>query len=76
VFGFDSAVSDEAATERLIDRIERLCRDFGLPMRLSDCGIDTTLIPAIARDSKGNRMAGNPKELSESDVEKILREIC
>jgi alcohol dehydrogenase class IV len=75
LFGFVSSVSDKLATERLIDRIEQLCCAFGLPMRLSDCGIDKTLIPAIARDSKGNSMSGNPKELSESDIEKILRKI-
>ena len=75
LFGFDPGVSDDTATERLIDRIEQLCRDFGLPMRLSDCGIDMALIPAIARDSRGNSMSGNPKELSESEIEKILRGI-
>jgi len=76
LFGFDKTVSDETATERLIDRIEQLCRAFGLPMRLSDCGIDEALIPAIARDSKGNSMSGNPKELSDSDIERILRKIA
>ena len=75
LFGFGKTVSDETAAERLIDRIEQLCRSFGLPMRLSDCGIDETQIPAIARDSKGNSMSGNPKELNESDIQNILREI-
>jgi len=72
VFGFDAAISDETATERLIDRIEQLCRGLGLPMRLSDYGIDAAQIPAIARDSRGNSMSGNPKELSESDIANIL----
>jgi alcohol dehydrogenase class IV len=76
LFSFDGTVSDETAAERLIDRIEQLCRGFGLPMRLSDYGIDETLIPAIARDSRGNSMSGNPKELSDSDIEKILQGIC
>ena len=75
VFGFDSVVSDETATERLIEQIEQLCSGFGLPMRLSGYGIDKALIPAIARDSKGNSMSGNPKELSESDIETILRDV-
>ena len=75
LFGFDQTISDETATNRLIDRIEQLCRGFGLPMRLSDCGIDETLIPAIARNSKGNSMSGNPKELNESEIEQILRTI-
>lgn len=75
LFGFDSAVSDTVAAERLIDRIERLCRGFGLPMCLSDYGIESALIPAIVRDSKGNSMSGNPKELSESEIETILRTV-
>ena len=75
VFDLDTAVSDEAATERLIERVEQLCRDLGLPMRLSDYGVDEALIPAIARDAKGNSMSGNPKELSESEIETILRKI-
>jgi len=75
LFGFDSTISDNTATERLIDRIEQLCRSFGLPMRLSDYGINETLIPAIAHDSRGNSMSGNPKELSESDIQNILRKV-
>ena len=73
LFPSASAVSDDTAAELLFTRMELLCRDFGLPMRLSDCGIDEALIPAIARDSKGNSMSGNPKELSESEIEKLLR---
>ena len=75
LFGFDANISDETAVERLIDRIEQLCRGFGLPMRLSDCGIDESLIPAISRDSQGNRMSGNPKKLGALEIETILRKI-
>ena len=75
LFGFDSTVSEDTATERFIDRIEQLCFSFGLPKLLSDYGIDEAMIPAIARDSRGNSMSGNPKELSDSDIEVILREI-
>jgi alcohol dehydrogenase len=72
MFGFESTVSDTTATERLVDRIEQLCRSFGLLMRLSDYGIESARIPLIARDSKGNSMSGNPKELNESEIETIL----
>jgi alcohol dehydrogenase class IV len=75
LFQFDSPTSEETAVERLIVRIEQLCRGFGLPMRLSEYGIDSALIPAIARDSKGNSMSGNPKELSESEIEETLRAV-
>jgi len=75
LFGFDRAVSEATATERLVDRIEQLCKSFGLPHRLSDCGVQSAQIPAIARDSQGNSMSGNPKELSVSEIESILRTI-
>jgi len=75
LFGFASTVSDATVAERLIHRIEQLCRGFGLPTRLADYGVESALIPAIARDSKGNSMSGNPKELSESEVETILRAV-
>ena len=75
LFGLDSTVSDVNATERLIDRTEQLGKNSGLPSCLSDCGVESAQIPAIARDSNGNSMSGNPKELSESEIEKILRMI-
>ncbi|MDR2704795.1 MAG: iron-containing alcohol dehydrogenase [Planctomycetaceae bacterium] len=72
----DSTVSDDIATEKLISKVEELCDLLGVPRRLSDLGINSSMIPNLARDSKGTSMSGNPKELSTTDVEKILRNIA
>jgi len=71
----DSNVSDDIATEKMIGRVEELCDLLGVPRRLSDLGIDPSLIPDLAKDSKGTSMSGNPKELSTEDVAEILRKM-
>jgi alcohol dehydrogenase class IV len=72
----DSAIPDEVATEKLINRVEELCDLLQVPRRLSDVGVDLSIIPVLAKDSKGSSMSGNPKELSTEDVEVILRNIA
>ncbi|MDR0337588.1 MAG: iron-containing alcohol dehydrogenase [Planctomycetaceae bacterium] len=72
----DSTISDDLATEKLINKIEELCDLLEVPRRLSDLGIDSSIIPALAKDSKGTSMSGNPKELSTKEIETILRNIA
>ena len=57
-------------------RLQELCDLLGVPRRLSDLGIDSSMIPDLAKDSKGTSMSGNPKELSNKDVEEVLRNIA
>lgn len=71
----DPSLSDTAATEKMIEKVEELCDRLGTPRTLSELGVDPQKIPEIARDSKGNSMSGNPKELSTEDVEEILQRI-
>jgi alcohol dehydrogenase class IV len=72
----NALLADEQATERLIAKIVELCEMLDLPKTLHQIGVKDEMIPALARDSKGSSMSGNPKELSESDVENILRSIA
>jgi alcohol dehydrogenase class IV len=72
----DSTISNDIATEKLINRVEELCDLLGVPRRLSDLGIDSSIIPELAKDAKGASMSGNPKELSTEDVAAILRNIA
>ncbi|MDR1140356.1 MAG: iron-containing alcohol dehydrogenase [Planctomycetaceae bacterium] len=72
----DSAISDDIATEKLIRKVEELCDLLGVPRRLSDLGIDSSMIPVLAKDSKGTSMSGNPKELSTEEITAILRNIA
>lgn len=63
------------AVDRFIDEIERLCARVGIPRRLADVGVKSEQIPAIARDSFGNSMHGNPVELTEQQVVRMLQEL-
>ncbi len=73
LFGVRFQQSPEEAVDRLIEEIERLCERVGVPRRLSEVGVQPDQIPAIARDSFGNSMRGNPVELSEPKVVELLR---
>ncbi len=73
LFGANSRRSPGEAVERLIAEIEQLCDRVGVPRRLSEVGVEPEQIPAIARDSFGNSMRGNPVELTEPQVADILR---
>ncbi|MDR0609906.1 MAG: iron-containing alcohol dehydrogenase [Planctomycetaceae bacterium] len=72
----DSTISDDIATEKLISNVEEICRLLGVPQRLSDLGINSSMIPDLARDSKGTSMSGNPRELSDQEIEEVLRSIA
>jgi alcohol dehydrogenase class IV len=67
--------SPEAAVARLIDEIDRLCDAVGVPRRLSQLGVKAEQIPAIARDSRGSSMSGNPRELSDEELSQLLEQI-
>ncbi|MDR0704941.1 MAG: iron-containing alcohol dehydrogenase [Planctomycetaceae bacterium] len=71
----DSTVSNDIATEKLINKVEELCGLLGVPRRLSDLNIASSMIPDLARDSKGTSMSGNPKELSTEEIASVLRNI-
>jgi alcohol dehydrogenase class IV len=67
----DSA-SPETAAEMLIERIEKLCREVGIPQRLGQIGVRPEQIPDLVRDSRGSSMSGNPRELSDDELAEIL----
>jgi alcohol dehydrogenase class IV len=64
--------ADAAAADAFVDRVERLCRDVGVPSRLSELGLDRRQIPSLVRDSRGNSMSGNPRELDDTELEQLL----
>ncbi|MDR3232728.1 MAG: iron-containing alcohol dehydrogenase [Planctomycetaceae bacterium] len=68
-------VSDEAAAEQLISKIEEVCEILMMPKTLTEAGVSADLIPALAADSQGASMSGNPKTLTASDIENILRKL-
>ncbi len=73
LFGTPSRQSPDAAVERLIDEIDRLLARVGISARLSESGVKPEHIPAIAKDSFGNSMRGNPVELNEQQLAEVLQ---
>ena len=67
--------NEDSAVEKLIYEVNVLTNSLQIPRRLSEIGVRRDQLEAIAADSKGNSMNGNPKMLKESDVLQILEEI-
>ena len=75
LFGKGSSTSTEEAAEVFLAEISSLCGRVGVPRRLSQLGVTAGQIPALVRDSRGSSMSGNPRELSDEELTKILEEI-
>lgn len=58
-----------------VRRIERLCREAGVPQRLADVGLARDRLPWLAENSGGASMRGNPVELEPRRLEAILEAI-
>ncbi|MCX7424365.1 MAG: iron-containing alcohol dehydrogenase [Planctomycetia bacterium] len=59
----------------MIERIERLCDEVGVPRRLSELGVTREQIPAIVASSRGSSMSGSPVQLSDQDLTDHLEAI-
>jgi alcohol dehydrogenase class IV len=64
--------SAEAAVQALIEAVETLCAELGLPRRLSQVGVRQDQIPAIVHDSYGSSMQGNPRDVPEAELTGLL----
>ena len=63
---------DDEAAEALVDRVVGICQRIGIPNRLSALGVRSAMIADLVRDSRGNSMRGNPRELSDEQLTEIL----
>ncbi|HEY2146968.1 MAG TPA: iron-containing alcohol dehydrogenase [Pirellulales bacterium] len=64
-----------AAADAFMNRIERICRDIGIPARLSEISVRPDQIPALVRQSRGNSMSGNPREITDDELTRMLTEV-
>jgi alcohol dehydrogenase class IV len=64
--------SDAAAVDAFLDEIDSLCRDVNIPGRLRDLGVQRGQIPAVAAGSRGNSLSGNPREISDAELNDLL----
>jgi len=62
----------DAACGALIDAVEELCEDIGIPSRLRDIGVQREQIPALVQSSHGNSLSGNPRDLSDDELRELL----
>jgi alcohol dehydrogenase class IV len=58
-----------------VETIDKLVDELHIPRRLSEIGVKREQIPAIVRDSRGNSMSGNPRELSDDELTRILEDM-
>jgi alcohol dehydrogenase class IV len=72
-----SAVTDGglAGAEEAVAAVRRLGRELGVPRRLRDTGLREDRIPELARAAFELEISRlNPQELTERDIEKLLRD--
>ncbi len=67
--------NDAAAADAFIERIANLCRSVGIPERLSDLGVRRDQISAVVAGSRGSSMSGNPRQLSDEELVRLLHEM-
>lgn len=49
-----------------------LCETLNIPESFSDFGLNDTHFPFIVKNCRGNSMSGNPREMSDDDVIRLL----
>ncbi len=69
------AWSEARAADWAIETIETLCRQIGIPRRLSELGVSAEAIPRLVASSRGNSMNGNPRSLSDDELTSILEQM-
>ncbi|HUY31803.1 MAG TPA: iron-containing alcohol dehydrogenase [Pirellulales bacterium] len=67
--------SDALAAGAFIDKIDELGDAVGVPRRLGELGVAGRQIPAIVAASRGNSMSGNPRDVSDEELTKLLEEM-
>jgi alcohol dehydrogenase class IV len=63
---------DAAAAASFVSRVERLCRDAGVPRRLGEVGLRRDRIGWVAEHCGGASMRGNPVEIDAGRLRRLL----
>lgn len=67
--------SEPAAAEAFIERIDRLAEEVGVPKRLGELGVRREQIPELVSGSRGNSMNGNPRQLDDEELTRLLEDL-
>lgn len=72
---FDVNAGVEAAVRHLIAVIRTLNERLGIPERLADLGVTSGQLPALVKSSRGNSMDGNPRDVSDDELQCLLADM-
>lgn len=64
--------NDAAAADALVAAIVALGAELKIPQRLSELGVSRQQLPALVAGSRGNSLNGNPRQLSDAELEAVL----
>jgi alcohol dehydrogenase class IV len=73
-FGVAGA-SESSRADAVVEKVQALCDAVGVPRRLSTLGVQREQLPDLVRSSRGNSMSGNPRELSDGELHRLLEEM-
>ena len=69
-----ASITDAEAVDRLIQTIDELCFDLKVPTKLTQVGVRPDQLDDLVHGSRGNSMNGNPRQLGDSELRKILED--
>lgn len=67
--------TSNGAADAVVARIDELCRDLGIPRRLSELGVRSDQIPDLLTGSHGNSLSGNPRAISDNELRETLEQM-
>jgi alcohol dehydrogenase class IV len=70
-----AVVDEKEEADRFIEHIDELTHRIGIPARLSQIGVKRDQIPALVKGSRGNSMDGNPRDLGDEELGRLLIEM-
>ena len=70
-----SHANDADSATAFVRRIEALCQTIGIPARLRDLGVKEDQFPALIASSRGNSMNGNPRDVTDGELQEIFDRI-
>lgn len=68
-------VKPKQAAKLVIDTVQELADEIGIPRKLRDLGVEPAQLPKLVRGSAGNSMNGNPRTIDDAELTTILEKL-
>jgi alcohol dehydrogenase class IV len=65
-------LSPRQRAERLVESVEKLCESLGIPRSLNALGVRAEHISDLVNGSRGNSLDGNPRDVSNEELQAVL----